>query len=621
MTTVGTVYLIGAGPGDPGLLTVGGAEALRKADVVVYDRLAHPRLLDYAPEGAERVYVGKQADRHAMRQEGINALLAERALDGKTVARLKGGDPFVFGRGGEEAEFLRERGVPFVVIPGVTSAIAAPAYAGIPVTHRDAASSFAVITGHERDDSRESATRTPGEAEGRRRWDRIAWAGDTLLFLMGVENLGEIVEKLIENGRGPATPVALVRWGTWAGLQETLVGTLGDIVGKVRAAGFKAPAVTVVGDVVDLRERLRWFDTGPLAGKRIVVTRAREQASEFVEALRAGGAEPIEFPLIRTAPPPEGYAALDEAIGQIGEFAWVCFVSAPAVRAFFERLTESGRDARALAGVKVAAVGPATAQALRTWGVRADFQPQEATGAALGDELPGEVAGRRVLLPRAEEGEEALEERLAERWARVTAATAYRTVLDGTGAEAVRERLAEGSIDMVTFTSSSTVRNFVTALGGGAAGRGARRLHRAKYGQDGGGAAGPGTGRDGGGTHRRRAAGGHRGLLWGGKAFRLKKFQCATETESDSARMTRLRPPRLARYRAWSARLTRDWMSSVSSGNVATPRLIVLKTIMPGSSAKPGKTVDATAWRRRSAVRAATSLPVSGIRMMNSSPP
>ena len=294
--TVGTVYLIGAGPGDPKLITVGGADALRIADVVVYDRLAHPKLLDYAPAGAERVYVGKQADKHAMRQEDINALLAERASAGKTVARLKGGDPFVFGRGGEEAEYLRARNVPFAVLPGVTSAIAAPAYAGIPVTHRDAASSFAVITGHERDDSRESGTRTAGEAEGRRRWDKIAGAGDTLLFLMGVENLEEIASQLQANGRAAETPVALVRWGTWAGSQETLVGTLGDIAEKVRAANFKAPAVTIVGEVVRLREKLRWFDLGPLSGKRMVVTRAREQASEFAEKLEARGAEAVVFP-------------------------------------------------------------------------------------------------------------------------------------------------------------------------------------------------------------------------------------------------------------------------------------------------------------------------------------
>ena len=464
----GTVYLIGAGPGDPKLITVGGAEALRLADVVVYDRLAHPRLLDWARADAERVYVGKQADKHAMKQEDINALLAERAKEGKAVARLKGGDPFVFGRGGEEAEFLRERDVPFVVIPGVTSAIAAPAYAGIPVTHRDAASSFAVITGHERDDARESGTRTAGQAEGRRRWDKIAHAADTLVFLMGVENLEEIAGQLQANGRSPETPVALVRWGTWAGQQETLVGTLGDIVEKVRAAGFKAPAVTVVGEVVRLRERLRWFDVGPLAGKRVVVTRAREQASEFAEKLRTRGAEPVEFPLIRIVPPAEGYAALDDALIRVGTYDWVCFASAPAVHAFCDRLMHAGKDARALATARIAAVGPATSAALAARGLIADFQPQATTGAGLGAELPGEVGENNILVPRAKEGDEGLIEALTARGAVVDAATAYENVLDGAGADEVRQRLLSGTVDAVTFTSSSTVKNFVAALDGAA---------------------------------------------------------------------------------------------------------------------------------------------------------
>ena len=463
--TPGIVYLIGAGPGDPKLITVGGAEALKKADVVVYDRLAHPKLLDYAPLDAERVYVGKKADQHAMTQDGINALLADRAAAGKTVARLKGGDPFVFGRGGEEAEYLRERGLRFVVIPGVTSAIAAPAYAGIPVTHRDAASSFAVITGHERDDGRESGTRLPGEAEGRRRWDKIAYAADTLLFLMGVENLGEIVSQLMANGRAADTPVALVRWGTWAGQQETLVGTLSDIVEKVRAARFKAPAVTIVGEVVRLRDKIRWFDTGPLAGKRVIVTRAREQASEFAEMLRERGAEPIEFPLISIVPPADGYAELDNALLRIGTYDWICFASAPAVRAFCDRLAAAGKDARALGGAKLAAVGPATAEALHVQGLLPDFQPQTATGTGLGEELPGEVFGKNFLLPRAAEGEDALASALIIREATVDAVTAYANVLDGAGADDVRERLAAGTVDVVTFTSSSTVKNFVTALG------------------------------------------------------------------------------------------------------------------------------------------------------------
>ncbi len=460
----GTVYLIGAGPGDPKLITVGGADALRHADVVVYDRLAHPRLLDYARPDAERVYVGKQADRHAMRQDDINLLLADRALAGLTVARLKGGDPFVFGRGGEEAEFLRERSVPFVVVPGVTSAIAAPAYAGIPVTHRDLASSFAVITGHERDDARESGTRAAGDAEQRRRWDKIAHAADTLLFLMGVENLDEIAGNLLANGRREDTPVALVRWGTWAGQQETLVGTLGTIVAAVRAAKFAAPAVTIVGDVVTLRERLRWFDNNPLYGKRIVVTRAREQASDFAERLRTLGAEPIEFPLIRIAPPPDDYAALDAALRGLSTYTWVCFASAPAVRATLDRLRVLGRDTRAFGPARIAAVGPATADALRAGGLAADFQPATLTGAALADELPGDLSNTRILVPRALEGDEGLVSGLAARGAAVDAVPAYQTLLDGANAELVRARLADGTIDVISFTSSSTVKNFVSAL-------------------------------------------------------------------------------------------------------------------------------------------------------------
>lgn len=460
----GTVYLVGAGPGDPKLITVGGADALKQADVVVYDRLAHPKLLDYARADAEKVYVGKQADRHAMRQDDINQLLAERARAGKTVARLKGGDPFVFGRGGEEAEFLRERGVPFVVIPGVTSAIAAPAYAGIPVTHRDLASSFAVITGHERDDGRESGTRAPGEAEGRRRWDKIAFAADTLLFLMGVENLDEIASQLLTNGRDSKTPVALVRWGTWAGRQETLVGTLSDIVAKVRAANFQAPAVTIVGDVVSLRERLRWFDAGPLAGKRIVVTRARAQSSEFAELLRARGAEPIEFPVIKIVPPTDGCAALDAALIRAAIYDWVCFASAPAVHAFCDRLRFADKDARVFSSAKIAAVGPATVAALAARGLVADFAPSEATGKSLADALPGDLDGANVLVPRAQAGEESLTDGLTARGVAVDAVTAYENVPDGAGADSVRARLEAGTIDAVTFTSSSTVKNFVEAL-------------------------------------------------------------------------------------------------------------------------------------------------------------
>ncbi|GAB4468357.1 MAG: uroporphyrinogen-III C-methyltransferase [Armatimonadaceae bacterium] len=460
----GTVYLIGAGPGDPGLLTLAGRDALIKADVVFYDRLAHPSLLNHARPEAERIFVGKASARHFVRQEDTNALMAERALAGQTVARLKGGDPLVFGRGGEEAEFLRERGVPFVIIPGITSAIAAPAYAGIPVTHRDAASSFAVITGHERDDNRESGTREAGEAEQRRRWDRIAYAADTLVFLMGVEALPEISARLMENGRDPQTPVALVQWGTWT-RQKVAVGTLKTIVEVARREAIQPPAVTVIGEVVRWREKIRWFDNGPLFGKRIVVTRAREQASELSEKLRLLGAEPVEFPTIRVAPPEDQFAALDEALSRLSGYDWVVFTSANGVRHTAARLKAMGRDARAFAGAKVAAIGAATAEALHTIGIRPDFVPTEFVAEAVVAQFPEPVAGKRILLARAAEGRDVLPEAWREKGAIVEDIAAYRTEPETEGAEEIRQQLTDGKIDAITFTSSSTVKNFVAALG------------------------------------------------------------------------------------------------------------------------------------------------------------
>jgi uroporphyrinogen III methyltransferase / synthase len=461
----GTVYLIGAGPGDPGLITVAGRDALAKADVILYDRLAHPSLLNYARPDAERIFVGKASARHYVRQEDTNALMAEKALAGKTVARLKGGDPNVFGRGGEEAEYLRERGVPFVFIPGISSAIAAPTYAGIPVTHRDAASSFAVITGHERDDKTESGTRAAGAAEQRRRWDRIAHAADTLIFLMGVEALDEITARLIENGRAPQTPVALVQWGTWP-KQRVVTGTLENIVSVVKEAGITAPAVTVIGEVVRWRERLRWFDTGPLFGKRVLVTRAREQASAFVEKLRALGADPIEFPTIQIAPPADGYAELDAALRALSGYDWVVFTSANGVRHTFERLAEQGKDARAFGTVKVAAIGPATAEASRQHGICADFTPTEFVAEAVAAQFPESVAGKRILIPRAEEGREVLPETWRAQGATVDVVPAYRNEIATDGADDIKAMLANSEIDVITFTSSSTVKNFVESVGG-----------------------------------------------------------------------------------------------------------------------------------------------------------
>jgi len=462
----GTVYLVGAGPGDPGLLTLRGAECIRRADAVVYDRLAHPDHLRHARPDAERIYVGKKSAQHTLRQEEINDLIVQLALEGKTVCRLKGGDPYIFGRGGEEAEACVAAGVPFEVVPGVTSAIAAPAYAGIPVTHRDAASSFAVITGHERDDSGEAGSRPAGQAEQRRNWAHIAHAADTLVFLMGVENIGEIASRLMENGRSPDTPVALVRWGTWPA-QETLVSTLANVVEDVRSRGFKAPAVTVVGEVVRMRETLRWFDKRPLFGKRVLVTRAREQASALSDRLRELGAEPVEFPVIRIAPMTD-HAELDSALDSLARlaYAWVVFTSANGVASVRTRLEERGLDARAFAGAKVAAIGPATAAALRDLGIRADFVPSQFVAESVAAEWPErDMAGKRVLLPRAKEARELLPDRLREMGAAVDVVTAYETVRDASAADEVRGQLLEGAIHAVTFTSSSTVTNFVEAIG------------------------------------------------------------------------------------------------------------------------------------------------------------
>lgn len=463
----GTVSLIGAGPGDPGLITVRGMERLRSADVVVYDRLAHPALLQYVRPDAELVYVGKASAAHFMKQPDINALLIDRASQGKSVARLKGGDPFVFGRGGEEAEECRKAGIPFEIVPGVTSAIAAPAYAGIPVTHRDAASSFAVITGHERDDAKESGTRLPGAAEGRRDWSKIAHAADTLIFLMGVEALPEITSRLLENGRDSETPVALIQWGTWT-KQRVVTGTLTTIVDEVQKAKLTPPAVCVVGEVAKLREHLAWFDDvaeRPLFGKRVLVTRAREQASALSDLLREKGAEPVEFPVIKIARLAD-YAVLDERLQNLQEYDWILFTSANAVSMVAERLAALHRDARAFGNLRIAAIGPATADALhQQLTLHADYVPTEAVAEAVLAQWPDQdMHGRRVLLPRAAEARELLPDKLRERGATVDILPAYETILDASAAESLREGLANGEIDILTFTSSSTVRNFVQAI-------------------------------------------------------------------------------------------------------------------------------------------------------------
>jgi len=449
----GRVYLVGAGPGDPGLLTLRGRDCLARADVIIYDRLANPQLLIQARADAERIYVGKEASRHALSQEEINQLLVDRARQGQVVCRLKGGDPFVFGRGGEEAEALVAAGIPFEVVPGVTSAVAAPAYAGIPVTHRHYSSSLAILTGHE----------DPTKDESAIHWDRLATGVDTLVFLMGVHYLPEMVQQLLAHGRPPETPVALVRWGTHP-RQETLVGTLANIVQKVAEAGFQPPAVTVVGEVVSLREKLRWFETQPLFGQRVLVTRARAQASALSALLRERGAEPVEFPVIQIRPL-DFQARLKELAAAEFPFDWLIFTSANGVEIFFAGLREIGRDARALGRAKLGALGPATGAALTERHLLVDYCPSKFLAEQFLAEFPEPVAGQHILIPRAREARELLPEALQARGADVEVLPVYETVRDGEGAEAIQRQLTAGEIDLVTFTSSSAVQHFVALVG------------------------------------------------------------------------------------------------------------------------------------------------------------
>ncbi len=447
------VYLVGAGPGDPKLLTIKGRECLERADVVFYDALANPVLLDLAPDHAELLYVGKRSAAHAVPQEEMNERLVEAAEAGKTVVRLKGGDPFIFGRGGEEAERLREAGVPFEIVPGIPSPIAGPAYAGIPLTHRDHASSVAFVTGHERAEKTESTVSLGA----------IGAAVDTVAILMGTARITGIVAELVQGGRSPDTPVALVQWGTRP-YQRTLVSTLKDVASDMAKAGMGSPAIILVGDVVGLRDTLAWFDTKPLFGRRIVVTRAREQASSLVSLLSDAGADVIEFPTIKTEPA-EDVGALDDALSVISARSWVVFTSANSVRYVWERLDALGRDSRTLAGVRVAAIGPATEAALVSHGICPDFVAPRSRSEGVVEDI-GDVSGADILVPRADKGRAELVDGLREVGATVTPVTAYRTVPDGAGADRVAQFLANDEVDAVTFTSGSTVENFMDALPG-----------------------------------------------------------------------------------------------------------------------------------------------------------
>jgi uroporphyrinogen III methyltransferase / synthase len=456
------IYLVGSGPGDPGLFTLKGVRCMEEADAIVYDRLAPEALLGYARPEAQRIYVGKKPGNPTMSQEGINALLVELGRAGKTVVRLKGGDPYIFGRGGEEALALKEAGLPFEVVPGVTSGVAAPAYAGIPVTHRNVSTSVAFVTGHE----------DPTKGHPDVDWSKLANGADTLVLYMGVGRLQEISSGLIAAGREPDTPVSCIRWGT-VPEQRTVTGTLEDITGRVAEASLKPPAIIVVGDVVALREAgLDWYERRPLFGRQVVVTRARTQAGELSSGLERLGAGVYEFPTIEISPP-DDFGPLDAAIHDLDSFGLIVFTSVNGVEAFLERLLHHGLDLRAVPReATVAAIGPATAERIKEAGLRVDVVPGEYRAEALIEALATDsLAGERVLLPRAKVAREILPEKLREAGAEVVVPPAYESAPSSEDKEELSLRLQKGEIDCVTFTASSTVENFVGAFGAEEAGR------------------------------------------------------------------------------------------------------------------------------------------------------
>ncbi|MBW7476201.1 uroporphyrinogen-III C-methyltransferase [Paenibacillus oenotherae] len=452
----GKVYLVGAGPGDPKLITVRGQECIQACDVVVYDRLASPRLLKFLKPGAEKVYVGKLPDRHTMKQEEINQLLVDLALQGKIVTRLKGGDPTIFGRVGEEAELLYDNGIEFEIIPGITSAIAVPAYAGIPVTHRDLASSLSIITGHE----------SPDKLDRSIHWDKVTNATGTLVFLMGVAKIGYIAEQLIRHGKSPETPVALIRWGTRVE-QRTVVGTLQTIEAIVAEANFKPPAVIVVGEVVKQREKLRWYERKPLFGTRIMVTRARAQSSDLSDRIEELGGEPCEFPVIETREPsqPAVVEAVETALRDAARYDWLMFTSVNGVEYFFGWIKKLGIDIRAFHKARIAAVGPKTAEALQQRGLLIDVLPVKFHAEGLLDSLNGSLeAGQCVLLPRGDLAREVLPRELEAKGLEAVEIDVYETIIAEDQERETLELLLSKKVDVITFASSSTVTNLLAVM-------------------------------------------------------------------------------------------------------------------------------------------------------------
>lgn len=466
----GVVSLVGAGPGDIGLLTVKGMRCLQKAEVVIYDFHLNAQILNYISHDAEFIYAGKRGGHHTMTQDEINAVIVEKAKEGKIVCRLKGGDPFVFGRGGEEAQVLAREGIRFEVVPGVSSSVAAPAYAGIPLTHRLYSSSFAVIPGYEDTTKEESAID----------WSKLATGVGTLVFLMAVKNIDILTRKLIENGRSPDTPVAVIRWGTRPD-QKTLVSTLREIASLVKEKDIRPPAVMVVGDVVNLRQELKWYEEKPMFGHRILVTREHSAGFESLEEL---GAEILQFSTVEIVPP-ETWNDLDMAIQKVNAYDWVIFTSSNGVKYFFRRLFEKGVDIRELKGLKICAIGAKTAEEIGKFGLRVDLVPEEFRAEGLIDAFtkmqrtkskehgatePEEqqnlpLNGMRFLLPRAEVARELFPDKVRELGGTVDVPVAYRAVKPELHGKRLRRFLKEGRITVATFTSASTFNNFRQIMG------------------------------------------------------------------------------------------------------------------------------------------------------------
>ncbi len=444
------VYLVGAGPGDPGLITVRGSELLALADVIVYDFLANEEFLSLAGNETELIYVGKQAGKHSMKQEDINSLLVELAQAGKTVVRLKGGDPFIFGRGGEEALALAEAEIAFEIVPGVTSGAAVPAYCGIPVTHRSLATSVSFITGHE----------DPTKDQSQLNWQALATIGGTLVFYMGVKNLPTIAAELIKHGLAADTPCAVIANGTKP-QQRTVTGPLANIASITEKAKIAPPALIVVGQVTSLREKLQWFENRPLSGKTIAITRAQAQASSLRSTLTELGAEVIEFPTIQIEPP-DDIEPLEQAIIELYKYEWIVFTSVNGVEAFFSTLFELGLDVRRISKEKFCTIGPATAAKLREYGIIADLIPEKFIAESIADAFlaRGGIAGKKTLLPRADIARHTLVELFEAMDAEVSDIAAYKTVPVAQNCQKLKELIADDKLDYITFTSSSTVKNF-----------------------------------------------------------------------------------------------------------------------------------------------------------------